>query len=436
MNPSPIIRVRFAPSPTGNLHIGSIRTALFNWLFAKKSSGKFILRIEDTDKIRSTKEFENNIYDSLKWLGLNWNEEPYRQSERLETYKKYAEDLLKKGFAYEDNGAIKFKITDSKISFVDIVRGEIEFDSKNLEDFVIIKGDGMPTYNFAASVDDTLMEITHVIRGEDHIPNTPKQILIYKALEFNIPQFAHIPLIHGMDKKRLSKRDDAVAVTEYREAGYLPEAIINFLALLGWAYDDKQVIFSVAELISKFSLEKISRNPAIFDKNKLDWINGYYIRNTDTEKIAELCLPYLKSKGFIKEEYRDYEYIKSIIYLEKDRLKVIKNIVDRVDFYFIDDIKYDNEVISKVLKNKNILKEFLEEIKQIEEFSPSEIEKITKSFIEKNNYKLSELVHPVRVAITGSLVSAGLFETIAVLGKEKCISRIEKFLKLLQLGLI
>lgn len=427
------VRVRFAPSPTGNLHIGSVRVALFNWLFARKSSGKFILRIEDTDKIRSTKEFENNIYDSLKWLGITWDEGPYRQSERLEIYRKYADELLKKGFAYEhteeDKGtAIKFKIPDGRVSFTDIIRGSIEFENTNIENLVILKSDGMPVYNFAVSIDDALMEITHVIRGEDHISNTPKQILLYKALGFKIPEFAHLPLIYGTDKKRLSKREGPTSVTEYRDAGYLPSAIINFLALLGWAYDDKQVIFSVDELISKFSLEKVSKNPAVFDINKLNWFNGCYIRNTDVNKITELCLPYFKEKGFIKEN-KDYEYIKSIIYLEKDRLKVIKDIANRVDFYFTDDIKYDNEVINKVLKNKNILKEFLEEIKQIEEFSPSEIEKITKAFIEKNNYKLSELVHPVRVAITGSLVSPGLFETMSVLGKEKCISRIEKLLQ-------
>lgn len=464
-----MIRVRFAPSPTGNLHIGGARTALFNFLFAKNNNGKFILRIEDTDTLRSKKEYENNILESLKWLNLNWDEF-YKQSERMDLYKKYVKKLIDSGYAYkcfctkeeldekrksyeakklaykydgkcknlnkeeikqlEDSQrpfAIRFKIPEGTVKINDLIRGKIVFNNSELDDIVIQRTDGIPTYNFCVVIDDALMEITHVLRGEDHISNTPRQILLYQALGFKLPEFAHIPLILAVDKSRLSKRQGAIAVTDYKEQGYLTESVINFLALLGASYEQDKEIFNLQELIEKFDLSKVNKSPAVFDINKLDYLNGYYIRQKKDEELVGLIKPFLQKNNLGCEE----EKLKQIIKLEKERLKKLSDIVNE-KYFFTDEISYDKHSVQKYFKDKdtiNLLKEYATELEKIENFHTSSLEKFTKDFLTKRNLKLKDLVHPVRLALTGKLVSAGLFELMEVLGKEVCIKRIVNLIK-------
>ncbi|MEK6645500.1 MAG: glutamate--tRNA ligase [Candidatus Firestonebacteria bacterium] len=474
------IRVRFAPSPTGYLHIGGARTAFFNWIFAKKFNGKFILRLEDTDKLRSQKEYEDDILESLKWLGLDWDEGPYRQSERMDIYNKYIEELLKAGSAYKcyckpedlelqrqsaekfkqpykydrkclnltdeqklqnekENKAfsLRFKIPVGETIVNDIIRGNVKFDNLLLDDFVIVRSDKIPTYNFCVVVDDALMNITHIIRGEDHLSNTPRQILLYKTLGFELPKFVHIPLILGIDKTRLSKRHGATSVAEYRKKGYLPEAMLNFLVLLGWGYDDKQQIFSIEEVIQKFSLEKVTKNPAVFDNEKLNWLNGLYIRNAQLDRIYKLSLPYFREKKYISEVPSENEEIKlqEIVKLEKDRLKILSQITDYTDFFFTDEIKYEEVALEKYFKNNEtaiILENLLTKLRQLENFSKDETEKIARATAEELNIKFAQLVHPVRLAITGRTISAGLFEVMAVLGKGKSCLRIQKAIDIIK----
>jgi glutamyl-tRNA synthetase len=416
------VRVRFAPSPTGYLHIGSARTALFNWLFAKHNKGTFILRIEDTDKQRSDKMYEIDIINSLKWLGLFWDEGPYNQSERIKIYQEYAEKLVKEGYAYKENYAIRFKVPQGKTIVKDLIRGEITFNNELIEDFVIMKSDGTPTYNFSCVIDDYLMQITHVIRGEDHIPNTAKQILIYNSLSIEPPQFAHIPLILGIDRTRLSKRHGATPLHEYIKEGYLPEAIINFIVLLGWSYDGEQQIFSKEELIEKFTIERISKNPAIFDIKKLDWFNGYYIRKLNIEKLVELSLAYFK------QEYVNnyYEKIKKIVAIEQQRIKKLSEL-SQLTYFFEPINNYDEKGVEKFFKKniKDVLQSFIQVLESIDEFTACNIEKATNEFILLNKIKLADLVHPVRLAITGLTQSPPIFDTMEIIGKYECIKRIK-----------
>ncbi|MFH1825589.1 MAG: glutamate--tRNA ligase [Candidatus Firestonebacteria bacterium] len=460
-----MIRVRFAPSPTGNLHIGGVRTALFNFLFAKNNNGKFILRIEDTDTLRSKKEYEDNIIESLKWLKMDWDE-LYRQSERMNLYKEYVKKIIDSGYAYKcfctkeelaekrkfyeakklaykydgkcrnltegeikqlkDEGrpfAIRFKIPEGTVEINDLIRGKITFNNNELDDIVIQRTDEIPTYNFCVVLDDALMEITHVMRGEDHISNTPRQILLYQALGFKLPEFAHIPLILAEDKSRLSKRQGAVAVTDYKDKGYLSETVINFLALLGASYEKDKEIFSLEELIQKFDLSKVNKSPAVFDLDKLNYLNGYYIRQKKDEEVAELIKPFLQKYNLSCEE----EKLKQIIKLEKERLKKLEDIVDE-KYFFTDEISYDKDAVQKYFKDKNVLnllKEYTTALEKIEIFDASSLEKFTREFLTRKNLKLKDLVHPVRLTLTGKLVSAGLFELMEVLGKETCIKRLK-----------
>ena len=293
------VKVRFAPSPTGYLHIGGARTALFNWLFARHNKGIFLLRIEDTDQQRSTEEATHAILDSMKWLGLDWDEGPHFQSQRLSIYKQYAEKLVAHGKAFYDTDeegrkAIRFKMQDGVTEINDLIHGAITFDASLIEDFVILKADGFPTYNFACVVDDAEMGITHIIRGDDHISNTPKQIALYNAFGFKMPEFAHIPMILGEDGSRLSKRHGATSVTEYRDKGYLPHALVNFLALLGWSPGNDQEIISIQEMIEKFTLKRVNKTSAQFNNTKLDWMNGQYIKNTPIEHLTTEVKVFLK----------------------------------------------------------------------------------------------------------------------------------------------
>jgi len=408
------IRVRIAPAPTGTLHIGTARTALFNFLFAKKNKGSFIVRIEDTDKQRSKKEYEKDILDSFEWLGLKWDE-LYKQSQRTKIYEKYLKKLLDSGKAYKKE-IIWFKTPKKKIIFYDLIRGKIEVDGSEIEDFSIAKDLKNPLYNFAAVVDDYEMKISHVIRGEDHIPNTPKQILIYEALGLKPPQFAHLPLILGPDRSKLSKRHGAVAVSDYRKQGYLPEALINFMALLGWNPGDDREFFSLKDLTKEFSLEKIQKGGAVFNIIKLDWFNGYYIRKIPREKLIKLCLPYLPKKTPFEKNK-----LGKIISLEQGRMKKLSEVGELSDFFFKEP-KYKGSL----LKWKNMTKkEIINSLNKLEEIlSKSRIGETKKILLKAENR--GELLWPLRVALSGKKASPDPFEIAEILGKKKTLKRIKK----------
>ncbi len=482
------IRVRFAPSPTGSMHVGNARTALFNWLFAKQNSGTLILRIEDTDAERSTEESAGGIMDSLKWMGIHWDEGPekegglgpYYQSQRVGIYNSAAKDLLNKGLGYkcycsperleemaktakkegkgqgydgrcrnltedeiqqyENQGiksVIRFKVPHKEgIKINDIIRGEVAFESELITDFVIQKSDGMATYNFAVVVDDALMKITHVIRGDDHLSNTPRQVMLYNALGYNVPEFAHVPMILGPDKARLSKRHGATSVEQYRKMGVVREAFVNYLALLGWAYDDKQQIFSVEELIEKFSLEKVSKTAAVFDPQKLEWMNGKYIREMDIGEVTNRCLPYMVAEKIIslEEAEANRDKVEKVISAVQDRLKYLSEITDQTSYFFTDDYEYNDKAVNKVLKKegvKEILDLLIETFSNISSFSEEEVEKIFRAMAEKFELKLGKVVQPARVALTGTNVSPSLFEVAVLIGKDRCIKRLKRTRELL-----
>ena len=418
------MKVRFAPSPTGYLHIGGARTALFNWMYAKAQGGTFILRIEDTDRQRSTKEFEEEILASMKWLGFNWDE-LYHQSQRFSLYREYAQKLLDEDKAYKDGEAIILKMPQKEIKLYDLIRGEIIFDSATIKDQVLIKSDGSPAYSFACVIDDALMEITHVIRGEDHISNTPKQMIIYEALGFKLPKFAHLPLIMGEGGGRLSKRAGAVAVSDYKKEGYLPEALVNYLMLLGWSPGGNQEMVSLSNAIKSFSIKKVNKTAAAFSMDKLNWLNGQYIKQMDTDALIELLIPFLKERGYIGEKF-DRQRLKNIVDLFKGRLNTLVDFLDWADFAFVDQVTSEPDVKEKYM-SVNKAREFLllsKRLSSLEEFDAQHTEKIFREVVEELNIKSSDLVHPVRVALTGKAVGPGLFETMAVLGKEKTVERL------------
>ena len=499
------IRVRIAPSPTGFLHIGTARAALFNYLFAKHEGGKFILRIEDTDLARSDPKFEKDIIESLEWLGIQWDEGPYRQSERLPSYVNYLDKLLKEDKAYRCfcseeelevqrqyqmslgqpplyNGKcrelsksevekylaegkpsiIRFKCPAKKIVFHDLVRGRLEFDSKLIGDFAIAKNLAAPLYNFAVVVDDFEMKISHVIRGEDHISNTPKQILIQEALDFPRPKYAHLPLILGSDRSKLSKRHGATAISEYQKAGYLPAALVNFMAFLGWNPGTEREIFSLPSLIKEFSLEKIQKGGAVFNVKKLDSLNGFYIRQKSLDRLTELCLPYLIEDGLItpkpearptapkleflgssgieflktfvvnetKEEI-DFELLKKTVSIYQERLKKLSEISELTDFFFKDKLAYDRgllkwgEMSDKEIKaSLDKLEKTLSKVKS-GDFNKENLGKILMPEAEIMGDR-GKLLWPFRIALTGKRASAGPFEIAEILGKEKTLARIKK----------
>ncbi len=366
-----MIRVRFAPSPTGYLHIGGARTALFNWLYARAKSGKFILRIEDTDRQRSKKEFVDEILDSLNWLGFKWDE-IYYQSQRMAIYKERALRLLKENKAYieksQDKGeAIIYKISPRTIKINDLIRGEIEFDTSVIKDQVLIKSDGTPTYNFACVVDDADLNITHVIRGDDHISNTPKQVLLYEALGFKIPEFAHLPLILG-ESGRLSKRTGAVAISDYRKSGYLPQALVNYLLLLSWSPGDDREVIDIEEAVKLFDIKNVNKTAASFDKKKLKWMNNQYIKKEDPKKLMELLVPLLAEKGFIDKDNFDSNYLISLIKLFQERLSVLEDFPDWADFFFVKDLKIDPAAEKKFLSG-DLSREFQLFVERLESVS-------------------------------------------------------------------
>lgn len=425
------VRVRFAPSPTGYLHLGSARTALFNWLYARHTGGKLILRIEDTDKERSKKEFLDEITEDLKWLGVDWDEGPLFQSQRIATYKNYAEKLLNIGLAYKEGEAIIFKVEKSQeVKIDDIVHGEIVFNTNEIKDQVLIKSDGLPAYNFACCVDDHEMDITHVIRGDDHVSNTPKQLLFYKALGFEAPKFAHMPLMMGRDGSKLSKRHGAVAVSEYKKEGFLSEALSNYLILLGWSPGEDKEIIGLDEASKLFKAEDLGNVQAKFDIDKLRWINGEYIRKKSVKELISL----LKRADKIKDDV-DESQLGKIVELYKTRFRTFDEFADLTKCFFTDSFPTDEKAkkkLDKHLKNpktKKALSEFKDELKALKNFNTEEIEKVCKSVSEKSDVKPAAVIHPTRVAISGKTAGAGLFEMMELLGKEKVTDRMAKILK-------
>jgi len=451
------VRVRFAPSPTGHLHIGTARTALFNWLFARKEKGVFILRIEDTDLERSKREFELSIIDDLKWLGIDWDEF-YRQSDRLNIYREIAERLLKEGKEYEcfctreelerlrgqgynrrclnlsetekdalrkeRRPAIRLLVSkDGETRFNDYLHGELCFQNNVIDDFVILKSDGTPTYNFSVVVDDIHMKITHIIRGEDHISNTPKQIQIYNALQVEPPIFVHIPMILGQDKAKLSKRHGATSIGEYRSMGYLSEAMVNFLALMGASYDNRQVL-SKEELIDLFSLENLSKNPAIFDIKKLDFLSQEHIRKKPLEELTRLVIQFLEEKG-LKDWIKDDAYLTRVVGILQSRIKTLKDIILMGDYFFTEEFSKDAEISPEERKKLNtILPDLLDTLGLLENWNATNLEEKMRSFIAERNLDSRWFLQSVRIIISGKKVTPSLFETMEILGKERTISRL------------
>ncbi|HLD40998.1 MAG TPA: glutamate--tRNA ligase [Candidatus Omnitrophota bacterium] len=425
-----MVRVRFAPSPTGNLHIGGARTALFNWLYARAKGGKFVLRIEDTDLVRSKKEFLDEILNSLKWLGLEWDE-LYHQSERFQIYRDYANQLLSKGLAYKDGEAIIFKVQPGKIQIQDLIRQEpIEFDTAVIKDQVLIKSDLSPTYNFACVIDDALMNITHIIRGDDHISNTPKQVILYQALGLPLPAFAHLPLILGTEGGRLSKRTGATAISDYRKMGYLAPALTNYLLLLGWSPGADQEIIALKEAAGKFDIKDANKTAAAFNLEKLNWINAQYIRGLPDDSLAELLRPLAEEKGCLGDNF-DRNYFISVVKLFKERINVLNDFSDYSDFFFKEEIDLTPEA-QKKLQAKDYSGEFkllIERMDSLEAFNHPAIEQAFRGLVAELGIKTGELVHPVRAALTGKTVGPGLFELMEVLGKERIARRLNKFIK-------
>lgn len=430
------VKVRFAPSPTGYLHIGGARTALFNWLFARHNKGVFLLRIEDTDQQRSTEEATQAILDSMKWLGLDWDEGPYFQSQRLPVYKQHAEKLVEQGKAFYDTDAegrkaIRFKMLDGVTEINDLIHGTITFDTSLIEDFVILKADGFPTYNFACVVDDAEMGITHIIRGDDHISNTPKQIGLYKAFGFKMPEFAHIPMILGEDGSRLSKRHGATSVTEYRDKGYLPHALVNFLALLGWSPGNDQEIISIPEMIEKFTLKRANKTSAQFNNIKLDWMNGQYIKNTPVEQLTQEVKSFFEKSGIDMTKITA-EWLTNLVILYHERFKTFQDLQNQTRFFFTDAIEYDQAAADKFLKKEGageLLKEVYAAVSQVNNFDKKTLEDSLRALTEKIDVGFSKLAQPMRVAITGKSVSAGIFETMELLGKERTLNRLSYTIK-------
>ena len=457
-----MIKTRFAPSPTGNLHIGGARTALFNYLYAKHTGGVFVLRIEDTDIERSKEEYTKDILEGLKWLGMYWDEGPHFQKERMDIYRQHAHRLLNEGKAYkcycstetleekrkaalregrkpnydrtcrdltEDRKdqpfVIRFKSpVNGEVSFDDRIRGRITFKCEELDDLVILRTDNTPTYNFTVVVDDALMGITSIIRGDDHINNTPRQILIYEALNYETPEFAHVPLIHGKDKSRLSKRHGATSLLEYRNDGFLPEALMNYLARLGWAHGDQEV-FSREDLIEKFDLGKVGKSPSIFDMDKLLWLNGHYLKTMPEGDIAARLEHFIENRGI---KVTDKNKLIPVVINLRDRAKTLKEMAEMAAFFFTDDFPYDENAKNKFLtvSTKPILERFLNEFTSVSSFDENEQRKLFETMAQDGGKKLVEVIQPVRVALCGRTVSPGIFEVVSILGRDSVVKRIKK----------
>jgi len=421
------VRVRFAPSPTGTLHVGSARTALFNWLFAKHHQGTFVLRIEDTDQKRSNPAYVDDIMASLDYLGIHADEGPYFQSQRLETYRRYAEQLIADGKAIRQETAVIFQAPVQTVTFHDLIHGDISVDSTLFEQLVLIKSDGLPTYNFACVVDDATMQMTHIIRGDDHIANTPKQVLLYQALGWTPPQFAHIPLIVGADRARLSKRYGATAVAEYRAVGYLPDGFVNYLALLGWSPGGNREFLSREELVQLFDIARVRKTAAQFDQQKLDWLNGQHLKQMPLERLTDLFVERLIAKGWIDSSV-DRAWLGRIVQVLRDRIKVLSDLEEEHAFFFVEPIPYQPEAVEQFLRHNGVADRLLAlkaRLAALPSFDTQAVEQATRAFIAEHQLQTKELIHPARVAVTGRSVSPPLFEVMSILGKEKVLNRLE-----------
>lgn len=476
------VRVRFAPSPTGYLHIGGARTALFNWLFARKMGGKLILRIEDTDTERLKEDSVSQILTSLKWLGLNWDEGPeaggecgpYYQSERRELYSKYAQQLLDDGKAYYcfctpadleaerekqraakqpfryartcrdldpevakaraaagEPYSVRIKIpTEGSITVHDLIHGDVTFNMDQFDDFVIVKSNGMPTYNFAVVVDDHLMGMTHVLRAEEHLSNTPKQLLIYEALGFEPPKFGHMPMILAPDRSKLSKRHGATSVEEFRAQGYLPEAIINYLTLLGWGPGDEREIFTLEETVKLFELEQMSKKAAVYDTKKLTWMNGQYLSELPLEKILPEAETFFIKDGLVTKEWlaENKEYFAKLVDTVRVRVKTLQEVTDASAYFFKDVEAYDEKGVAKHFKPEaaELLEKCIAALEADEVFDLTSTEAIYNKIAADNGLALGKVIHPTRLALTGRTVSPGMFDVMVLLGKEKTLARMRK----------
>lgn len=477
------VRVRYAPSPTGHLHIGNARTALFNYLFARNLGGKLIVRIEDTDVKRNVAGGEESQLKYLKWLGMDWDESvdigggygPYRQTERLDIYREYWQDLLDRGLAYrcycteeelerereeqiargetprysgkhrnltpeqqqafEAEGrvaSIRFRVPEGKTyAWDDMVKGTISFDTADTGDFVIVKKDGIPTYNFAVVLDDHLMKISHVLRGEDHISNTPRQLMIYEAFGWEPPQFGHMTLIVNESRKKLSKRDESIVqfIEQYDQLGYLPEALFNFIALLGWSPEGEQEIFTREELIAAFNAQRLSKSPAVFDTYKLSWMNNEYIKKADVERIVDMCLPHLRKAGRISEELgaEQREWVTSLVGLYQDKLHAASEIVPLTELFFQDEVKDESEA-AEVLKEEQVPTVLAAFLARLEDpsvpFTIDGIKEAIKAVQKETGFKGKQLFMPIRAAITGQTHGPDLNQSLTLLGKDKVAARL------------
>jgi nondiscriminating glutamyl-tRNA synthetase len=477
------VRVRFAPSPTGHLHIGGARSALFNYLFARHHGGDFIVRIEDTDRKRNVEDAEAKLIESLRWFGTEWDEGvdkdggvgPYRCMDRLDIYQKYINQLVEEGKAYPcycteeeleaereaqkakgetpryggrcrhltpeqievykaegRTASIRFRVPENREYTVhDHVRGEVKFESSVTGDFVINRPDGIPTYNFAVVVDDALMNITHVIRGEEHLSNTLRQLMIYEALGFEVPDFAHVSLILNPDGRKMSKRDESIVqfVEQYRDLGYLPEALMNFLALLGWSPEEEEEIFSREQLIEKFSLDRVSKSPSIFDVHKLNWMNNHYIKQAPVERIAELCIPHMQKAGQLPQELSEEQrkWAEKVVALYQEQLQYAAEIVELASLFFEESVNFDEEAKAVLAEEQvlEVLKAFHAELRALEAYTADTIKDALKAVQKATGQKGKKLFMPVRVATTGVTHGRDLNETLFLLGQDKVMQRVQ-----------
>ena len=466
-------RTRFAPSPTGYLHIGGARTALFNYLFARHFGGKFILRIEDTDRERSTPEAIQAILDAMKWLELDYDEGPFYQTERYPHYKEKITELLAKGKSYpctctsqeldakrqlaqkekrkpaydgtcrpgegvipplpaDKPYTVRFRSPREGTTVVkDLIKGDVVFDNRELDDLIIARSDGTPTYNFCVVVDDIDMSITHIIRGDDHLSNTPRQIQLYEAFGHELPQFAHVPMILGTDKARLSKRHGATSVTAYRDMGYFPEAVVNYLVRLAWSYGDQE-IFSRQELIEKFTLENVGKSAGVFNPEKFLWVNFHYLKSRPLAQLADEIAPYIKAKGYSVPQ--DKKWLEKMIATLQERAKTLTELVDAAHYYLSENISLDDKAAKRFLTRDALepIESLIQKLSALDDFSEANIEQAFTATLQEKGLQMGHLAQPVRVALTGSTVSPGIHDVIAVLGKERTIQRLQKALEYIQ----
>ncbi len=462
------VRTRFAPSPTGDLHIGGARTALFNWLLARHEKGAFVLRIEDTDVARSTQESIQVILDALTWLGMDWDEGPFYQTQRVHLYREAAERLLRRGRAYRcyctpealdakrdaalragkkpkydrtclhrkepspnTPFAIRFLSPDEGKTVVeDLIQGRVEFDNAELDDLVILRSDGLPTYNFSVVVDDATMEITHVIRGNDHLNNTPRQIQIYRALDYPLPAFGHVPMILGPDKKKLSKRHGAQSVMEYKKMGYLAQAVVNYLVRLGWSYGDQEE-FTREELIEKFSLEAVGKSAAAINPGKLDWLNAQYIKKTDLDDLVRMFQPFAEARGY---SITDRALLKKVVLSLRERVKTLVEMADLAEFYFRKEIAYDEKAAEKFLDGDSALAlaQMIAAVSKEAALDKERCHRLIHSLAETRGVPLVKIAQPLRVALTGKTVSPPIDEVMGILGREAVIERLQKAIEYIE----